>query len=260
MNVSKKVDVVLLAAGKGVRLGNLTNNLPKCLLPLSNHDTVLDVYLKLFLSVDIVRNICIMGGYAISSISDHLKRNWTNEMERGKILLIGNPIYETTNNIVTFIQSGPFFRSGGILIEADLVCSPEIFLNVIESVSNSPHRSILVIDESRKDRPDAMRISKHQNGLIDKISKTTELSISEGEYLGIAYLTPNDSASAIKICQNLVDQGKTNMFYEEGFATGTSNKQLELYSLSTGSAVWSEIDDVEDYKRAKALYESFLER
>lgn len=258
MENSQKIDVILLAAGRGVRLGKLTDDLPKCLLPLSNETTILDVYLEFFLPINLVRSICIVGGFAMSSLSNHLVKRWPYEIESGKVILLQNPIFDSTNNIVTFVQSAPFFHSGGILIEADLVCSPDIYTKVIGMAMDHPEKSILVIDESRKYRSDAVRISKHQNGMIDEIGKSVDLEISEGEYLGISYLSAQDAASALEICKNLIAEGKNQILYEVGIGTGTASGRLHLHPVPTNGSDWSEVDDNEDYQRAKALYESFV--
>ena len=250
-------DVILLAAGKGVRLGALTNDAPKCLLPISGDKTILDFYLEFFIPKQQIRSICIVGGFAFSKLSDHLIEEWYPELESGKIVLMNNPIYDTSNNIVTFVQTAPFFSFGGILIEADLVCSPDLYRRVIITAQDHPEESFLVIDESRKDRPDAMRVSKHQNGMIAEIGKTIDLNISEGEFLGISYLSPVDASLAISICQDLIDKGSNQLFYEEGFATASSKGLLSLNSIPTDRSEWSEVDDSDDYKKARELLVSF---
>jgi choline kinase len=258
MGIMNQFDVVLLAAGKGVRLGDLTNDSPKCLLPISGEKTILDVYLDYFIPKPQIRSICIIGGYAFSSLSEHLLEKWYPEFEIGKIVLMQNPIYDTSNNIVTFVQAAPFFSVGGVLIEADLVCSPDLYNRVLMAVEEDPEKSFLVIDESRKDRPDAMRISKHPNGMIAEIGKEVNLEISEGEFLGISYLSPGDASVAVNICRDLIAKGSNQLFYEEGFALGSANQILQLHSVPTDKSEWSEVDDVADYQRARDLQASFL--
>jgi choline kinase len=257
MAIENQVDVILLAAGKGARLGKLTNGIPKSLLPISGKNSILDVYLDYFLPIDSIRRICIIGGYAFSALSDYLLDKWSFEIEHGRIVLLNNPIYASTNNIVTFVQSAPFFSSGGILIEADLICSPDIYMRVVKQARENPNQSFLVIDESSWDRSDAMRISKHPNGMISEIGKDIDLDISEGEFLGISYLTPKDAEIATEVCRTLISGGENHLFYEEGFAAATSKQILSLYSLPTEGSPWSEVDNFSDYQRAKDLLASF---
>ena len=63
---------VILAAGKGSRLGNYTKDLPKSLLPLNkNGDTLLDYNLKMLNTFEL-KKIIIVTGFN----SDKLRSNF----------------------------------------------------------------------------------------------------------------------------------------------------------------------------------------
>jgi choline kinase len=251
---TRKIDLTLLAAGRGVRLGKLTSNIQKCLLPLSEGDTVIDNALRIFVNNDRVGNICVIGGYAIDSMAAHLAERWSREVSLGKIVLLYNHLFSFTNNIVTFVHSAPFLFNGGILIEADLVCHPRIFSNMLTRSSEQSDLSWMVVDEAGRDRPDAMRISLHSNGTINQIGKNIHREISVGEYLGIIYLSPNDAKVAIEICQEIISEGNTGLFYEEGLARGAPAHDLNLYPISTQGFPWTEIDTPDDYQKAIEMY------
>jgi choline kinase len=255
---ANKIDITLLAAGRGVRLGKLTSNIQKCLLPLSEIDTVIDNALRIFVNSKRVGNVCVIGGYAIDTMADHLTERWYREVSLGKIILLYNHMFASTNNIITFVQAAPFLINGGILIEADLVCHPKIFNSILTCSSEQPDRSWMVIDEAGKDRPDAMRISLHTNGTINEIGKKIDSEISVGEYLGIVYLSPKDARVALEICQEIITEGNTNLFYEEALARGAPTHNLDLYPLSTQSFPWTEIDTPDDYQKAIKMYKGII--
>ena len=62
---------VILAAGKGSRLGNYTADLPKSLLPLNDNKTLLDYNLEL-LSTYNLEKIIIVTGFNSNKIEEHI--------------------------------------------------------------------------------------------------------------------------------------------------------------------------------------------
>ena len=65
---------VVLAAGKGSRLGNYTIDLPKSLLPLNdNNDTLLDYNLNLLSRLELDK-IIVVTGFNSEKIEQHIKK------------------------------------------------------------------------------------------------------------------------------------------------------------------------------------------
>ena len=253
---SKTVNVILLAAGRGVRLGKLTRRIPKCLLSLSETDTVLDNMLNELIEDYRVGNICIVGGYAISALSSHLMKNWRKEVGQGKINLLYNPMFRVANNVVTFVQSVAYFHSGGIVMDGDIVCHPQIYRNALDQFYAQPERSFLVIDEVGKDRDDGMKISVNGRGTIVDIGKSLDSNSVIAEFIGITYLSTNDAKSVLSICQERIRDGKLDLYFDECLAIKSPIYKFDLYTLSTQRYPWTEIDTPDDYQRAIELYQT----
>jgi len=73
------MDVIILAAGNGSRMGDLTRNLPKPLVPI-NSVPIIDYVLKKLLFFDINRFIFVVG-HQKNRLIRYLKENYSNEVE-----------------------------------------------------------------------------------------------------------------------------------------------------------------------------------
>ena len=97
----------ILAAGKGTRLGHLTNDKPKGMLEL-NGDTILKHQINLFRSVGI-DEIVVIRGYKKNKI------NYPN------IRYIDNDKYDTTNMIESLMCAEKYLDDDCIVTYADLL-------------------------------------------------------------------------------------------------------------------------------------------
>ena len=69
---------LILAAGVGKRLGKLTKDAPKCLLPL-NGQTLIDFSLEVLKEND-VKEIIIVSGFAHETLKAHIEEKWINKL------------------------------------------------------------------------------------------------------------------------------------------------------------------------------------
>lgn len=103
---------VVLAAGRGSRLGALTASRPKCLLPLGS-ETMLERQLRLLEAVGASR-VVIVTGYRAGDIAEHVGG-------RAEVILQHNPDHEGTRPVSSLFAARGFFTGDTIILNCDVV-------------------------------------------------------------------------------------------------------------------------------------------
>ena len=174
--------VIILAAGKGSRLGTLTNDKPKCMLKLFN-ETLIEKQIKIFHSYNI-NDITIVTGYR-SEVIDIPDVNY-----------VKNKNYETTNiNESLFCALEP--SSSPILVTySDIVFEQKIIQQMLEftgDVGLAVNLNWKKCYQNRNMHPlsEAENVLV-ENGKILQIRKNISKSLENqqiGEFLGIMMLS-----------------------------------------------------------------------
>lgn len=242
---------VILAAGLGKRLGDLTATRPKALLPLAESGvTFLDHSLRLLLPrVEATR---VVGGYAYPTLERHVRERYPQAFREGRLGLLEFRDYPTVNNIGTFLAAAPAFARGGLLLNSDIVYHPAILEGAIASCTAAPEQSFLVVDETVALDEEEMKVTVDHGGRVTGINKKLPPDASLGEYIGILHLSANDAQLALQAARDLIAKGGTNLYYEDAVAHALD--RIPLQTLSTGGKRWTEVDTPEDYERARGIY------
>ncbi|MFX1495669.1 MAG: sugar phosphate nucleotidyltransferase, partial [Promethearchaeota archaeon] len=109
---------IILNAGIGSRLRNLTENNPKCLIKITNDETILDLQLKNLILCNLMDLVMLTGPFE-EKIKDHISKNYPTL----KVQYIHNPIYEKTNYIYSIYLLKDFINDDVILLHGDLIFS-----------------------------------------------------------------------------------------------------------------------------------------
>jgi choline kinase len=178
------VKVIILAAGRGSRMKELTDILPKCLTayrgkPLINH--CIDVLKAIFSPSDLV----IIGGYRFDTLK-HLG-----------IDLIENKEWETTNIIGSLASATTYLRSEDCLVVySDIFFTEEAIYQMIQAETPAvlSVSRWLEIWKSRFEEPledlESFQISENGAKLTEIGKKPKNLSEIQGQFGGIFKLNP----------------------------------------------------------------------
>src|SRR3989344_5647474 len=153
---------VILAAGQGKRLFELTADIPKSLLDVGGK-TILEWTLDNAVDCGI-KDMAIVVGFK----DDQIIKKIGNTYKGAKITYISNPLYNSTNNIVSAWLVKDYGKDGFILINGDDIVANDILKNVV----NSKHENAAVIDLSKTDLPEEAMKATVTNGLLTEVSKT----------------------------------------------------------------------------------------
>ena len=132
------MQAIMLAAGKGSRLGKYTKNNTKCMLNIHGK-TLLERAIDALIEADI-KDFIIVLGYKGENVKKYI-----GEKELDKkinITYINNDIYDTTNNIYSlYLAKDYLVKDDTILLESDLIYDTSI----VKKLVNSKYESAAVV-------------------------------------------------------------------------------------------------------------------
>jgi len=234
---------VILAAGKGTRLGVYAKNKPKTLVEI-NGIPLLDIILKNLIKEE-VKDVLVITGYKSRRIKEFIEAGYY----RINIDYLYNKVYNRTNNIYSlYLAKKRLENSEFLIINSDVLFHKDI-LKVLRGSSKSG--VILSIDLIKKLGHEEMKVIIEDN-TISKISKEISPSIADGEYIGLAKIDKKNSRSFFEFIEKTIEVRGKKVFYEEAFQMMIDNGYRLQYE-STERLPWVEIDTPEDLKIAREI-------
>lgn len=243
------MQAIILAAGMGRRLGELTKNDTKCMLQV-NGIRLIDRTLEQLSQLNISRVVMVVG-YSRDNVKKYLGDNYHGL----PIVYVDNEVYATTNNIYSlFLAKDYMAEDDTLLLESDLIYEKA----VLDKIVHHPYPNLALVDKYEswmdgtvvtlnndyriqnfitKDHFRFEEISNYYKTVnIYKFSK----SFSEGQYIPFleAY------------CKVL---GK-NEYYEQVLKVITMLNNSPLKALPLSGEKWYEIDDIQDLDIAQGMF------
>ena len=243
------MQAIILAAGMGRRLGELTKENTKCMVPV-NGIPLIDRLLRQLAELQLQR-IIIVVGYKGKELMDYVNaRHAALHIEFAE-----NPIYDKTNNIYSLsIVKEQLQEDDTLLIESDLVFSDRLFPMILEDPS--PNLALVAKYESWMDGT-MVRLDEEQHIVnfiskeafdyddVDAYYKTVNIYKFSREFLQHQYVPFLDAYT--KAVGN-------NEYYENVLRIISLLDSHHIKALPVGNERWYEIDDKQDLDIAEALF------
>ena len=230
---------IILAAGMGTRLGQITKDIPKCLLEINNKSL-------LSYSLDILKEygineVIIVIGYKGNRIKDKIGNSYGNM----NIKYVDNERFFETGSMYSLSKTEGIIADSVLILESDLIYSRK----AIETLLQSSHKDVILASDPL-DSGDDVYIRTEQHKLVDLGKKiSTDKKDIYGVLVGISKFSHEFMTSLFAKAKNDYSQGKINFHYEECILE-TSKIGYPVYVELLRNLNWIEIDNSSDYKQA----------
>lgn len=231
---------VLLAAGLGTRLRPITNDVPKCMVPV-NGMPIIERQIKNLVENGI-RDIYVVSGYKRDVLKSFLNQNYPF------IHIVENEIYDSTNNMYSLFLTMNYVRGEDFLlmnsdvfhdanIETGLLCSKEPNMVACEYG--------IFIEES-------MKITTNSDGAITHISKLISSEKAFATSIDVYKIGVEAGDMLFDTCYDIIEeQGNRNSWTEVALDQIFTKVVFRPYII-TGR--WLEIDNHKDLASAEKLF------
>lgn len=246
------MQAIILAAGMGKRLKELTRDNTKCMVKV-NGETLIDRLLTQLSGLGLNR-VVIVVGYKGDDLISHIGDRYSDRLN---IEYVVNPIYDKTNNIYSLaLTKDKLIEDDTLLIESDLILDDRMFSLILED----PYPNLALVAKYQTWMDGTMvRIDEDNNIVnfvpkkafkysdVDHYFKTVNLYKFSREFLQYKYIPFLDA-----YCSALGN----NEYYEQVLRVICMLDNSELKALPVSNERWYEIDDVQDLNIAEALFAS----
>lgn len=231
------MQAIIMAAGKGSRLGALTKGKPKSFVEIKGKKLI-EYNLQLLRKYH-VDDIIIVTGYQTEEFE-----KLTADMKN--VRLVFNPFYEMTNVLGSFYMGMEALHDDFIYLHADTLCEPAIFEKLVQ-----PKADIVLPVEYRQWNEEAMKV-RSENGRIVQITKQMPVAEAEGEFIGMAAFKKEVAPSLKEKTKQLMKEKAFTDYFESAIQRLIDEEDFQIEAVSTDGAFWAEIDFTEDYEDAVA--------
>lgn len=244
------MQLIILASGRGSRLGDLTIKKPKCLVNVNNK-SIIDYQREIF---KYFKTIIIIVGYKGHLIKKKLK-NLKN------IIFIENKHYRQTNMVYSLCLARKYFNNDTIITYSDIIFDKNIIKNIYKKKNN-----ILPINKEWKDLwlkrmkkkdiyndAEDLQIKYNQ---ISQIGTKIQGTLPKYQYMGIIKL---NKSSLIKFFNIFKAYNKPKISFTDflNYLIKKYKFNIEAYK---NSKYWYEIDNETDLKftekQLKTIYKN----
>jgi len=256
------MQAVVLAAGMGKRLGALTKEQTKCMVPLHGR-TLIERTLDAVVKVGVERIVLVVG-YHAAGVVDLVGDSYQGV----PVTYVHNPDYATTNNVYSlYLARHHLVEADTLLLESDVAFEEGILKDLLAH----PSPNVAVVDHY-KSWMDGTVVTLLEDSTIerfipkkdfrgrdvDKYFKTVNLYKLSAEYLRRTY---------VPFLSAYVQTMGNNEYYEQVLRVVTTLERQDLVAMVLDGQKWYEIDDMQDYQNAETvfapdevMYDSYLSR
>ena len=244
------MQAIILAAGMGRRLGDLTKENTKCMVPV-NGVRLIDRLLGQLSGLSLKRVIIVVG-YKGQELKDYIGHRYDDQL---KIAYAENPIYDKTNNIYSLsLVKQQLQEDDTLLIESDLIFSDSLFQMIIAD----PYPNLALVAKYESWMDGTMVRLDADNNIVNFVPKKA----FKYEDIDSYYKTVNiykfsrdfSQQKYVPFLEAYCHALGNNEYYEQVLRVITLLDHAELKALPIGNEKWYEIDDIQDLDIAETIF------
>ncbi len=243
------MQAVILAAGMGKRLKELTQNNTKCMVKV-NGVTLIDRMLHQIEKQNLSR-IIIVVGYEGQKLIDYIK---TLNIQT-PIVYIDNPIYNKTNNIYSLALAKEWLcKEDTLLFESDLIFEDA----VLDELVKDPRETLALVDKYES-WMDGTCVKLAEDDTIEAFVPGKKFKFSEIKdyyktvniYKFSKHFSETHYVPFLEAYQSALGH---NEYYEQVLRVITMLDDPEIKAKRLTGQRWYEIDDIQDLDIAESIF------
>lgn len=240
MSVRPGTRAIVLAAGVARRLAPLTDRTNKCLLPVGGRP-LLDRMLSALAAVGVTETT-LVGGHCADQV-----RALAGERFAGMpIRYIDNPDYRRGSVLSLYAARDVLTSGPALVMDADVLFPREFLRRLL----TAPAHCAVLVDRGFADTGEEQKAYTHAGRVVTLSKKAVPPSWDAvGENVGF-FRTDDAGTDLVALLEKVIREGTGLDEYEEGINLLMQRHQVQPVDV-TGLA-WTEIDFVEDLRRAEA--------
>lgn len=234
---------LIFNSGRGVRMGALTEQRPKCMVPLYNGESVFERQIRLLSNCGIKEFVITTGPFKEQLLEV------ASKYPNLQFEFVENPDYENTNYIVSMYLAREFLQDDLLLLHGDLVFNEALVFKML-----GDERESLCLYHPVKELPE----KDFKGRFCDNYLREVSISIFDKDCYAFQpfYKLSRETAHMwMEQVEKFVTSGNTKVYAEE--ALNMILPSLNLQGLSYEEDYIEEIDTLQDYERVSAKIRGF---
>ncbi len=223
---------LILAAGRGSRLGSSSRQLPKCLLEVGRK-RLIEHQLEALADAGIGPVVMVLG-YCAEEI---------REVVGIRAEYVSNSRWESTNSLYSFALARDAIDGPVIILNSDVLFSPEILEKLLDAEGDA-----IAIDSESGDAREQMKV-KTIDGCVAGMSKSMPAAEAAGENLGILKLSAETANLLFDHADRIIQAGGEKDWL--GAAFQEVAKVRRIRAVDVAGLPWVEIDFPVDLRAAR---------
>jgi L-glutamine-phosphate cytidylyltransferase len=236
---------IVLSAGQGRRLLPLTENTPKCLLPVFGTPVIawqIDALLQAG-----IEDVTVIAGFQVEKVEALLAERYAHHPH---IKTLFNPFYEVADNLASCWIARDEMTEDFLLLNGDTLFNTGLLPRVFAS-EKAP--ITLCVDFKEAFDEDDMKVQLDGDGWVKHVSKVLTAEQTDAESIGLIYFRGQGvTLFRDAVERALRDPAKLKSWYLS--IIDMLAQQHLVNSCSVQGFNWCEIDFIDDLRRTETLF------
>lgn len=230
---------LILAAGLGTRLAPITNDRPKCLVPVNGTPIIIKQIENLYQNC--ITDITVISGYKAEVLEKEIHAFFPD------INIINSVNYQETNNMFSsYLAKDVMKNKDFLMMNADVFFDASIIKSLIEC----PYSNAIVTDIGSYNN-ESMKVVE-ENDRIVKISKQISKEDALGNSIDVYKFSKEAGALYFDTCKDYIERKHEMKLWSE---VALNDILIKLkFGVCALNGRWVEIDNHEDLALAEKLF------
>lgn len=229
------MQVIIMAAGTGSRLLNLTESMPKAMVKVCDRELIR--YVMDFLDDGRIDKKILVTGFANETIESLTRKEFP------ETAIVHNPDFRL-GNILSLKKALPLVDDDMLLMNADHIYPRRMFPHILKNVSGIT----AICDFDRTLGDDDMKVRLNDRGQLCAIDK--KLVQFDCGYIGMTFC-PRENLTAYREAVASVIREKGNSACAENVLAWLGARSVEINICDASGMGWLEVDTQEDLAKAE---------